>query len=112
MVIILPPMNLIYRPIKQYLNLFVCLCVDGFGIKYFFPRDADHLIMSLQSAYAITINKKGTNFCGLKLDWNHTKEYVDISMPKYAHKALENPNHIPPSTPQNAPHKRVLITYG
>ena len=63
-----------------------CLCVDDFGIKYFSKSDGEHLINALQTAYKITINKEGTDFCGLKLNWNYDKGFVDISMPKYVKK--------------------------
>ena len=47
-----------------------CLCVDGFGIKYFSQEDADHLLHALRSAYEITVDPKSDNFCGLTLEWN------------------------------------------
>ena len=30
----------------------------------------------------------GNNYCGLKLDWNYQKQYVDISIPGYVTKGL------------------------
>ena len=82
-----------------------CLCVDEFRIKYFNKEDADHLMIALCSAYETTIDPSGTNFCGLTLQWNYTKGYMDISMPNYVQKALTKLNHIPSSTPQHAPHR-------
>ena len=46
------------------------LCVDDFGVKYSSEANADHLIQALQSSYEITIDKQGSNFCGLHLDWD------------------------------------------
>ena len=89
-----------------------CLCVDDFGIKYFRQEDADHLLTALRSAYEITVDYKGDNFCGLTLEWNYKNGYVDISMPVYVQKALTKLKHIPSSTPQHAPHRWVPITYG
>ena len=82
------------------------------GSSIFLKNDEYHLINTLKPAYEITINKQGTDFCGLKLTWNHDKYFVDTSMPKYFIKTLEKLNHEPPATPQHAPHKWFLITYG
>jgi hypothetical protein len=45
-----------------------CLCVDDFGVKYFSEDDANHLISSLKTAYNITTDIRGDNFCGLHLE--------------------------------------------
>ena len=65
-----------------------CLCVDDFGVQYFSEQDAQHLISALQNKYKITIDKKGTNFCGLNLHWNYTHGYVGISMKDYVKKNI------------------------
>ena len=83
-----------YSPAKHAPNIWVhntrpttfCLCVDDFGVKYFSQDDADHLIQSLQKAYDITVDTKGTNFCGLHLDWDYKNRWVDILMPEYVRK--------------------------
>ena len=89
-----------------------CLCVDDFGIKYYNQSDAEHLMAALQTAYEITIDPTGKNFCGLTLQWDYAQGHVDISMPEYVKKALTKLGHTPPATPQNAPHRWVPITYG
>jgi hypothetical protein len=110
-----------YRPCKYSLGIWehktkptkFCLCVDDFGVKYFNQNDADHLIHALQtSGYAITIDMKGENYCGLKLEWNYDKGYVDISMPGYVKAALHKFQHKPPSRPCRAPHKWTTPVYG
>jgi hypothetical protein len=58
------------------------------------------------------VDPKGDNFCGLTVEWNYKRGYVDISMPLYVQKALTKLNHIPSATPQHAPHRWVPITYG
>ena len=88
-----------------------CLCVDDFGIKYFTKEDSENLINALKEAYEITIDRDGTNFCGLHLQWNYKEGYVDVSMPKYVQKVLDKLNHPAPKVPQNSPHKWVPITY-
>ena len=65
-----------------------CLCVDSFGVQYFSDDDAQHLISALEDKYEITVDKSGENFCGLKLQWNYTYGFVDITMPNYAKKTL------------------------
>ena len=89
-----------------------CLCVDDFGIKYYSKEDAEHLLQALRTAYEITVDTEGKNFCGMTLDWNYQQSYVDISMPEYVQKALDKLQHTPSTTPQHAPHRWVPITYG
>ena len=50
-----------------------CLCVDDFGVKYFTKEDIEHLINALQSAFTISIDWKGHQYCGLHLNWNYTR---------------------------------------
>ena len=50
-----------------------CLCVDDFGVKYYNKEDANHLLSSFKNNYNITVDWKGNNYCGLKLDWNYQK---------------------------------------
>jgi hypothetical protein len=90
-----------------------CLCVDDFGVKYFNKEDASHLINALKaSGYAISIDMKGENYCGLKLEWNYKEGYVDISMPGYVQAALHKFQHKPPARPCRAPHKWNTPVYG
>ena len=65
-----------------------CLCVDDFGVKYYTQEDANHLIDALKNAYDVTIDWKGENYYGLKIDWDYKNEHVDISMKNYTIKAL------------------------
>ena len=89
-----------------------CLCVDDFGIKYFLPEDADHLLASLSKHYQYTTDWKGTNYCGLTLDWHYQQGYVDISMPTYVQNSLKRFNHSPSKSPQHSPHAHFPIMYG
>ena len=109
-----------YFPSPQAPNIWIhssrqtkfCLCVDDFGVKYFSEDDATHLINALQSAYTITIDKSGSNFCGLHLEWDYKNKWVDISMPKYVLKILKKLGHPSPSTQRHSPHRWVPKTYG
>ena len=60
-----------------------CLCVDDFGVKSFSPEDTTHFISTLQQYYEISIDSTGSNYLGLKIDWNYDNGFVDISMPGY-----------------------------
>ena len=89
-----------------------CLCVDDFGVKYFSEDDANHLISSLKTAYNITTDIRGDNFCGLHLEWDYSNKWVDISMPEYVKKTLKKLDHPTPQKPTHAPHRWVPKTYG
>ena len=88
-----------------------CLCVDDFGVKTYNHDDTNHLLSALKAAYNVTIDYSGKDYCGLTLEWNYNKGYVDISMPKFVHKTLTKLKHNPPSGPQHAPHNWVKPNY-
>ena len=88
------------------------LCVDDFGIKTYNKADLTHLLSALKTKYEITTDPTGSNYIGLFIEWNYTKGYVDISMPKYIEKLLQKFLHTPPSRQQHAPHKWTEPTYG
>ena len=89
-----------------------CLCVDDFGIKYFSSADLDHLITALKTAFDISIDKEGNQYCGLHLRWNYSEGYVDISMPEFVYKTLEKLQHPPPVKEQHSPHRHTPPRYG
>lgn len=101
-----------YHPMKHTPGLWrhetrkttFALCVDNFGIKYFSKADADHLLADLHSNYKVTVDWKGELDCGMHLNWNYDKGYVDVSMPGYIFFALAKYNHPAPTKPQHAPH--------
>lgn len=70
-----------------------CLCVDDFGIKSFSLDDTNHLLNALLSTYKISVDLTGSNYCGLKLNWDYYKGFVNISMPGYISKLLHKPQH-------------------
>ena len=76
-----------------------CLCVDDFGIKYYNKLELNRLISALQINYKISTDFSGRNYCGLTIDWDYERGFVDISMPGYVEKALEKYQH-KPTTPQ------------
>ena len=87
------------------------MCDDDFGVKYYSKDDANHLLQCLQRHYKISTDWAGRNYCGLTLDWNYEKKYVDISMEGYVKKQLDRYGHPKPKRAQYAPHKWALRTY-
>jgi hypothetical protein len=88
------------------------LVVDDFGIKYESEEDAQHLIDSLTPFYKITVDKDGTRFIGLTLEWDYIKREVHVSMPGYVKKALLRFNWPTPKKPQHQPYPHLPIQYG
>ena len=81
------------------------LVVDDFGIKYVGEEHARHLLNILRAHYpAVSTDWKGELYCGIKLNWNYEKGYVDISMPGYIQKVLKKFKHEMPAKPQYAPY--------
>jgi hypothetical protein len=88
------------------------LVVDDFGIKYESEEDAQHLIDSLTPFYKITVDKEGTRFIGLTLEWDYKNREVHVSMPGYVKKALLRFNWPNPKKPQHQPYPHLPIQYG
>ena len=76
------------------------LCVYYFGIKYNSTEYAPHLINVIRKYFKSSIYWEGQNYLGLTLDWNYTKNYVDISIPGYIPTAFHKFQHKPPACPQ------------
>ena len=89
----------------------ICLCVDAFGVKYFSKDYTDHLLSSFKNYYAILTDWEGRNYLGLTINWNYNRGYVDILIPEYATKALEQLQHPNPKRPQYAPHFWTVPAY-
>jgi len=62
------------------------LVVDDFGIKYQGVEHAQHLLKAIKEDYTVEVDWTGALYCGIKLEWNYKKGYVDISMPGYVQK--------------------------
>ncbi len=80
------------------------LVVDDFGVKYVNKEDADHLIASIKSTYTLTEDWTGDLYCGISLDWNYADQTVDISMPGYIKKKLQEYKHIKSKMIQTTPY--------
>ena len=88
------------------------LTVDDFGVKYVGKEHAQHLIESLEAKYAVTKDWDGKLYCGIQLDWNYNKRWVDLSMPRYVREMLHRFQHATPSRPEHAPYRFTRVQYG
>jgi hypothetical protein len=80
------------------------LVVDDFGIKYVGKEHADHLIASIKSTYKkLTEDWTGSLYCGITLEWDYVSRMVDISMPGYIKKKLQEYKHLLPGRIQKLP---------
>jgi Reverse transcriptase (RNA-dependent DNA polymerase) len=88
------------------------LIVDDFGVKYVGKQHAEHLFAALQEEYSVTANWKGDTFLGMKLQWDYEANTVDLSMPGYVQKALQQFQPVPPHKAEHSPHRHVEPQYG
>ena len=87
------------------------MCVNDFGINYFLKDDLHHLKNTIEKEYTATVDWEGTNFLGYTLDWQYSKGYVDLSMPKYLELALEKLQYKIRNHPQYSPHYHHQATW-
>ena len=73
---------------------------------------AQHLIQALNETYQITVDREGSLFCVMYLKWDYDKRTVEVSMPGYVQKHLEELKHPVPNRLQHAPSKYVQLEYG
>eukprot|EP00804_Cyclotella_cryptica_P014738 CCRYP_021242-RA/>CCRYP_021242-RA protein AED:0.23 eAED:0.23 QI:0/0/0/1/1/1/2/0/599 len=88
------------------------LAVDDFGVKYVGREHAEHLIQVLRENYTMSIDWDGALYCGIHLDWDYNNRTLDISMPRYINKVLQQFQHPIPSPPQHGPYKPYPKKYG
>ncbi len=80
------------------------LVINDFGGKYVNKADVKHLLESLQATYKLTADWTGDLYCGITLGWDYDKRYVDISMPGYIKKKLQEYGHVVPNRLQSCPY--------
>ncbi len=83
-----------------------------FGVKYEKKEDADHLIASIKSTYRLTKDWTGNFYGSITLDWDYVNQTVDISMPGYIKKKLQEYNHVLPGQMQACPYTPAPKTFG
>ncbi len=89
------------------------LVVDDFGVKYVGKDHADHLIASIKCTYKkLTEDWTGSLYCGILLDWDYVGRTVDISMPGYIKKKLQEYQHSLPKRIQNCPYSPEPKRFG
>jgi hypothetical protein len=88
------------------------LVVDNFGVKYVSQDNINHLIASIKATYTLTKDWTGDLYCRIKLDWDNKNQTVNILMPGYIKKKLQEYEHTRPSKPQNCTYSLEPKQYG
>ena len=88
------------------------LPVDDFGVKYIGREHAEHLMSVLKQHYKMEEDWKGELYCGISINWNYEKGYVDISMSNYVHKKLVEYRHKMSKRAQYCPYAPPPVRYG
>ncbi len=78
------------------------LVVDNFGVKYTRKEDIDHLIKAIKEKYELTEDWDGDLYCRIRLKWDYHHRTLDISMPGYIRKQLQNISMIARHVPNTA----------
>jgi hypothetical protein len=74
--------------------------------------DTDHLVASIRLTYKLTEDWSGDLYCGIKLEWDYVGRTVDISMPGYITKKLQEYKHIKAKTKQTCPYTPAPKQFG
>ncbi len=80
------------------------LVIDDFGVKYVNKEDVDHLVESIKATYTLTKDWVGNLYCNIALNWDYDNRTVDISMPGYIKKKLQESNHVKLKQIQTCPY--------
>jgi hypothetical protein len=88
------------------------LVVDNFGVKNVKKEDVDHLIASFRKTDTLTEDRSGTLYCSIALEWDLINRKVNISMPGYIQKKLQEYNHIVSHTRKTCPYPPAPKLYG
>ncbi len=86
--------------------------VNNFGVKYVSKDDMNHLITSIKKDYTLTKDWSGDLYCGMQLDWDYNKQTVDISMPGYVKKKLQEYGNVIKYRIQTCPYSPELKKIG
>ena len=91
---------------------FHSLVVDDFGVKYVSKNDVDHLIDSIKLTYTLTKDWTGNLYCRITLEWDYVNQHVDILMPNYLKKKLQEYGHIISARMHSCPYHPEPKKYG
>jgi hypothetical protein len=72
------------------------LIVNNYGVKYASQDNVDHLISSIKKTYMLTKDWMGNLYCGITLKRDYDRWMVDILMPGYIIKKLQEYKHSKP----------------
>jgi hypothetical protein len=70
------------------------LMVDNFGVKFANKEDVDHIISSIKITYKLTKDLTSNLYCGIMLGWDYIACTIDILMPGYIKKKLQEYEHM------------------
>jgi hypothetical protein len=68
--------------------------VDDFGVKYINKDNIKHLTASLKMTYTLTEGWTEDLYYGIALKWDYVNRTVDISMPGYIKKKIQEYGHL------------------
>jgi hypothetical protein len=88
------------------------LVVDNFGVKFVNKADVDHLISSIKQTYKLTKDWTGNLHCSIMLSWDYVNRTVDISIPGYIKKKLQEYKHVMAEKLQTCPHSPEPKQFG
>ncbi len=88
------------------------LVVDNFGVKYSNNNDVKHLIASLKMMHKLMEDWTGELYCGIALEWEYFNRIVDISMPGYINKKIQEYGHLVPNRMQKCPYLPEAKKFG
>jgi hypothetical protein len=86
--------------------------VDNFGVKYIYKDDVNHLVASIKATYTLTKDWSGDLYCGIMLSWDYINQTVDILMPGYTKKKLQEYNHVQSKHTQTCPYLPAPKQFG
>ncbi len=88
------------------------LVVDNFGVKYENKDDVDHLVASIKITYTLTKDWSGDLYCGIALARDYINRMVDIAMPGYIKKKLQEYKHVQSNCTQMCPYLPAPKQFG
>ncbi len=88
------------------------LIVNNFGVKYVNKDDVHHVFASIKKIYTLTKDWTGYLYWGIALSWDYINRTVDISMPGYIKKKIQEYNHIIEKHNQTCPYAPAPKQFG
>ena len=89
--------------------IYFSLCIDEFGVKYFFEHNAEHLMRVLRDHYKISHDWRIKSYLELDLDWDYNHLMVQFSMLSYVTVGHSKYYNTPTPASRNTNHTRILI---